>query len=122
MVKVNYVAMLVCLMLCSTAEAAQFEILPKYCLIGEKETCETTLQIQWQADQAACLINETSNIILHCAKAEYAYNVALQSKQTVRFSLIDQASQQVLATREFKVLLHQPQALQQRRLSWSIFR
>jgi|GEM_PF-5543113 len=122
MVIMNRGVILAMLMLCATVEATQFEILPKFCLIGEKDTCDTTLQIQWHAESSACLINETTKEILRCAPTEYAYRITLHSKETVRFSLIDQSSQKVLATREFKVLQHQPQALQERRLAWSIFR
>jgi hypothetical protein len=122
MVIINRVAILVLLMLCATAEATQFEILPKFCLISEHDTCDTTLQIHWRTENVACLRNETTQEILHCAPAETTYRITLHSKETVRFSLIDQGSQKVLATSEFKVLLHQPQALQERRLSWSIFR
>lgn len=118
----NRVAILVLLMLCSTAEATQFEILPKFCLIAANDSCTTTLHIHWRAEHVACLRNETTKEILHCAAAEQAYRLTLHSNKTVRFSLIDQQNQKVLATSEFKVLQHQPQALQERRLSWSIFR
>ena len=122
MVIINRVAILVLLMLCSMAEATQFEILPKFCLITEKDTCTTTLQIHWRAENTVCLRNETTKEILHCAPVATAYRLTLQSAATVRFSLVDPPSQKVLATSEFKVLQHQPQALQQRRLAWSIFR
>jgi hypothetical protein len=121
MVKANCFVLIILLTLPQVAESAQFEILPKFCLTGKNDACITTLQISWKTDRISCLINEKTKAVLHCAEQKDGYKVPLQSKETIRFSLIDQVSKKVLATKEFKVLQHQQQALQQRRLSWSVF-
>lgn len=108
-------------MLPFASESAQFEILPKFCLVGKNEVCVTTLQIRWKANSVVCLVNENTKAVLHCARQQDAYTMALQSNETVLFSLIEQNSKTVLATKAFKILQHQQQALQQRRLSWSVF-
>lgn len=121
MVKANCFTLLVLLTLPFASESAQFEILPKFCLIGKNDVCVTTLQMRWKTNTVACLVNENTKTVLHCARQQDAYTMTLQSNETVLFSLMDQSSKKVLATKAFKVLQHQQQALQQRRLSWSIF-
>ncbi|MBZ9611455.1 DUF3019 domain-containing protein [Rheinheimera maricola] len=104
-----------------SAHTAELEILPKYCLIVNDAMCRTNITVRWQADAPACLVNATSQRVLHCAKQQDNFVVTVHSKQTVAFNLVDQASNEILLTTEFKILHNQPQALQQRRLSWSIF-
>ena len=119
--KTNRLVLVVLLTLPFASESAQFEILPKFCLVSNNDICSTTLQMRWRADATACLVNEKTKAIVHCAQQQDAYAMNLHSKETVYFSLIDQASKKVLVTKAFKVMQHQQQALQQRRLSWSIF-